>query len=457
MTDLVPIVLFGWIPLVVALFAMLPARRAVTAAFIVGWLFLPVAGYQLPGLLDYTKTTATSIGILLGAGVFDTGRLLRFRVRWIDAPMIAWCACPLASSLANGLGAYDGMATSFAALAMWGVPYFIGRLYFSELEGLRELAIGIMIGGLAYVPLCLLEIRLSPQLHAWLYGYHQAPFAHHLRFGGYRPKVFLESGLALGMWMTAASVIGVSLWKSNGLRRIGSIPVSALTLVLITTAALCKAMGALVLLLVGVASLFATDIVRRSVVITSLVLVPPAYIVARTLYHWWPYSVLEAASAISPDRADSLQFRLVHEGQLAAHAMERPIFGWGGWGRHRVIDEWGVDQSITDGLWVIVLGKNGMFGLAALGAALLVPPFMLGRWLAKVQPSVQATAPALSLAIIVILFVFDSLVNANQNPVFLLAVGGLAGLGVGPLSVAGRSLGGDNMDSQLSSARESTI
>ena len=49
MTILVPITLFGWVPCVLLLFLWLPPRRAVIAAFMGGWLFLPAATSSYPG------------------------------------------------------------------------------------------------------------------------------------------------------------------------------------------------------------------------------------------------------------------------------------------------------------------------------------------------------------------------------------------------------------------------
>src|SRR3954468_7155501 len=108
MGFLVPLSLFGWIPFVLALFALLPPRRAVISAFLIAWLFLPMAGYKVPSLPDYTKMSATVLGVLMGAAIFDTDRLLSFRLRWVDIPMVIWCCSPMASSYLNGLGLYDG-------------------------------------------------------------------------------------------------------------------------------------------------------------------------------------------------------------------------------------------------------------------------------------------------------------------------------------------------------------
>ena len=72
------------------------------------------------------------------------------------------------------------------------------------------------------MPLCLYEIRMSPQLHYLVYGFYPSFFGMSVRFGGYRPTVFLQHGLAVGMWMTSASLVGVWLWYSRASRRSSS-------------------------------------------------------------------------------------------------------------------------------------------------------------------------------------------------------------------------------------------
>src|SRR5439155_4731685 len=240
MGFLVPLTLFGWIPFVLALFALYPPRRAVIMAFLAAWLFLPMAGYKVPGLPDYTKMSATALGVLMGAAIFDTDRLLAFRPRWIDIPMILWCVSPFISSYLNQLGIYDGCAEIAKQLIIWGLPYVIGRVYFSDLEGIRELAIGIFIGGLSYVPLCWFEVRMSPQLHVWVYGFRQHSFAQNMRDGGYRPMVFMQHGLMVAMWMAMTSLVGVWLWKSKVIRQIWDVPMYVLLPAMLFTVYLCK-------------------------------------------------------------------------------------------------------------------------------------------------------------------------------------------------------------------------
>ena len=56
--------------------------------------------------------------------------------------------------------------------------------------------------------------------------------------------------------------------------------------------------------------------------------------------------------------------------------MEKPLFGWGGWGRNRVFSkEDGKDLSITDGQWAIEIGETGILGFLIYYAILFTPLF----------------------------------------------------------------------------------
>src|SRR5579859_1958486 len=270
--------LFGWPVATLCLFLVLRPRKAVLASVILAWLLLPVAGFKLPGVPAYTKITATVLGPLLGALLFDFRRLMSFRPVWADLPMGLWCLCPLFSSLSNDLGWSDGFSSMFYQSMTWGVPYFLGRVYLSELIGMHDLAIGIFLGGLLYVPLCLLEVRLSPQLHTWVYGFFQhEAFDQTLRYSGYRPTVFMEHGLMVAMWMSMASLAGLWLWHSRSLRTLFGIELPWFLVPLVVTTVLCKSMGALVLLVVGAAVLLATRYGKTRAFVTVLACAPLFY------------------------------------------------------------------------------------------------------------------------------------------------------------------------------------
>ncbi|HEY4329275.1 MAG TPA: O-antigen ligase domain-containing protein [Phycisphaerae bacterium] len=428
-SSLVIIVLFGWIPVVLLLFSVIPARRAVIAAFLTAWLFLPMAAFKLaPGIPHYDKMNATCLGVLLASLVFDTRRFLSFRPIWIDIPMALWCCCPMASSLSNELGFYDGMSAVFYQTVTWGLPYLIGRLYFPDLASLKELAIGIFIGGLIYVPLCLWEIRMSPQLHNWIYGFQQHDFVQTMRFGGYRPMVFMQHGLMVGMWMCMTALIGFWLWYSGALRTIRRVPMAYLVPVLLITAILCKSVGAIVLLGLGIVAIVMMQKMRYPLVIWLLILAAPSYMAARASGVWDGSLLSTAAQNVAADRADSLDYRMKNEDLLAAKALKRPAFGWGTWGRSRIYDEYGKDVAATDGLWIIALGSTGIIGLASWTIAMLLPTSLLFLNLRASAWREPLIAPPIILGVVVVLYVLDCIPNGMVNPIFTVCVGGLASL-----------------------------
>src|SRR5208283_5202460 len=183
--------------------------------------------------------------------IFEPHRILNFRLQWFDLPMVFWCIIPLIASLTNQLGAYDGLSGVFTAIVHWGSPYLVGRLYLGERDGLRELGIGSVIGGIAYILPIILELRLSPILKFWVYG---IPSWGGERYGAFRPSVFTTGGLELGILMTSASLLVVLMWKSGTFHHIGAVPVGSIFVpMLLVTSVLTRATGALVLLIVGLA------------------------------------------------------------------------------------------------------------------------------------------------------------------------------------------------------------
>jgi hypothetical protein len=311
----------------------------------------------------------------------------------------------------------------------------LGRLYLGDPDSFRLLTVAIVLGALLYVPLCLYEIRMSPQLHRLVYGYHQHEFLQTIRYGGYRPMVFMEHGLALGLWMVAATLLALWLAWTRALpglpwlpgRR--PLPMLGVAVVLLAASILCKSTGALVLGSLGAAVLFLARRGLGTVMVAVLLTAAPLYITVRATGAWSGRELVEWVDVnLDRERAQSLHFRLTNENLLAEKALERPGFGWGGWGRARVHDDEDKDVSVADGLWIIALGNRGFFGLASLYLALLLPTARF-VWHQRSEFGLQpALSPAAAGAVLLALVVIDSLLNAQVNPVFLLAAGGLAGV-----------------------------
>ena len=428
--------MFGWIPIVFYFFTRFPARQAVIVGFIVAWLFLPQKEFPLPGLPDFTKVSATCYGIAIATIVYDISRFRSFKFSWVDLPMLVWCLCPIASSMSNELGLYDGLSTALLQTITWGAPYFLGRIYLNSLQGLRQLATGIFLGGMAYVPLCLFEIRMSPQLHRLVYGFSPFSFAQTIRYGGYRPSVFMQHGLEVGMWMMAASLIGIYFWHSGAIREVYGIPIAWLVSALLVTFVLIKSTGAYFLLFLGVGILLFVWQFRSSIIVLFLIGSILLYLGQNTLTETYisDQIITSVSEIVPPERIQSLEFRFNNEEMLTDKARQRIVFGWGGWGRNRVYRyNWAgklVDVSITDSLWIIAFGQSGLVGLISVFSAFFVPAIaFIKRYPARYwfQPQV---APAAVITIILILYMVDSLFNAMINPIFILACGGVAGTAV---------------------------
>jgi hypothetical protein len=428
----VMIALWCWPAFAVALFAFMPPRRALIVGFLLGWLFLPVYGYPTP-FLKWDKHLVLSLGALLGTLIFDTLRLFSFRPALVDMPMAIWICVPFMAAVSNGLSAYDGFAASAHEFVFWGIPYLLGRIYYGDFVGIRGLAVWVFIAGIVYIPFCAFECVMSPQLHFMTYGFYQHEFTQVVRMGGYRPMVYLQHGLAVGMMMAAASIMGLWLWWTRSLRTLWGVPVWVpLGAVLFTTLAV-RSIGAILLLFLGIGVLFATRFVRSYFLVAVLCLTPFAYMALRAVIRWDGQGLVSVVEqTLERDRALSLQCRFDNERMLLDKAMKKPAFGWGPHGRNLVTREDGTIESIPDGLWVIAIGANGIIGLIALYGALLLPVWLVRKRMRVVAWSDPMLAGVVAFAVLVTLHAFDNLLNAMINPIFIIGLGALAGIVAAP-------------------------
>ena len=310
----------------------------------------------------------------------------------------------------------------------------MGRIYFNNLAGLRLLAIGFFVGGLIYIPFCLYEIRFSPQLHGIIYGYFPHSFAQTIRYGGYRPQVFMKHGLEVGMWMMAATLIGIWLWKTGIITQISGIPISWLVSALLITFVLVKSTGAYFLLLLGFVILFVSWQFRTAILIFFLIVSMGFYLAQNALTEAYITDQIAASlgGVIPQERIQSLEFRFNNEELLADKAREKIVFGWGGWGRNKVYgynwDDELVDISVTDSLWIIAFGEKGLIGLSSLFLSFFLPVIGFVKRYPTAYWLNRKVAPAAVLAVIIVLYTLDCLFNAMINPNFILACGGIAGL-----------------------------
>jgi O-antigen ligase len=142
---------------------------------------------------------------------------------------------------------------------------------------------------------------------------------------------------------------------------------------------------------------------RAAVVFAALALLYPAMRAAEIVP---TQTILEIARSVNEARAGSLELRFTQEEALLQRASERPLFGWGRFGRSRVfVVDWrniGFDSSVTDGRWIITFGSFGLFGFLAEFGLLAIPVFRAAKALRAIksrQEAVYLSAMALIMAI----------------------------------------------------------
>ena len=434
MTPLVPLALFGWVGVTVVLFFTTPTPKAILISVIGGFLLLPWFSYNLPGIPSYDKSTAIALGLLLGGRLSGSASKERLRLTFYDVPMLLWCfVVPLASSLSNGLGLRDGMSGAFGRFFSWGAFFWAGRKYFGTPSSIRLLALGVLAGGLLYLPLVLFEVRMSPQLSNIVYGFFPHSFLQHIRYGGYRPIVFMQHGLMVSLWMAASAICALWLWRMGEIRKLCSIPMFWIVVSLFAATILCKSANAWIFLFLGTIAMIHFKMRGNTRLVRLLALLIPVYIAARLSGRLLGESVEAVASLLfDEDRIGSLGIRLVQENLFGARALEHPLFGWGGYGRGWPLDPitggWAV--PMVDALWVIVLSSNGLLGLLSLFLALGLGPWRgLGLYRSQDHAGFQQADShevyGIVLSLIVIFFLLDSLVNAMVNPIYILCAGAL--------------------------------
>lgn len=420
------VALFGW-PFGSAILAFFfPIRRVILFAIVGGNILLPQAVLELDGLPSYTRSLSGGLGALFAALLVALPQLISWRLRPVDLCFFAFLLAPGFSSLLNNLGPYDAFSTVVNRFLEWGVAYWVGRSLFDGEGAMRDLGVGIVMGGMIYAPLCIWESVMSPQLHVQIYGFRASPWIMALRFGGYRPTVFMQHGLAVGVWMASSSVVAWVLWRSGVLVRICYIPMMWIAVGLVLVTISLRSAGAALLLFGMIGAVEFVQFSRLRVALLALLLLPAGYIGVRVA-GWEGRELVDlAAAAFGEERAGSLNMRLENDTLIVKRAMEQPLFGWGGWGRWRVFDEFGRDITVSDSWWGILVGTTGVFGLVAAYGTFMGPMFLLIRQRSRKRVFEGSTGAAWAVGMAILLFVFDTLVNAMPNTVFMLAAGAMA-------------------------------
>lgn len=428
--------LAAWFPFSFLLFWRLRPSLAAALTIILGRLFLPErgmfsseVGFPLPIFPDLTKETITTLAALLGCLVTAFRQLGQAKpLRGIDMWIIVLLLGDVGTVLTNpdaifanppkpGLTSYDMFTQIFEDLVVVYCSFLVGRAMFRSSRNMRSLLYMLFVLALIYTPFCLYELKMGPQAHNQLYGYVQHDPAQAVRGGGFRPMVFLNHGLTLARFMLCAVMAGVLLLRTRLISWMWLPAYGYLLLVFF----LLKSTGALVMGMVMLPLCAFASVRAQMRVATILAVIVGLYPILRGLDLFPDQKLLEWATMISADRADSMKVRFTNENALLVKARQRLVFGWGTYARHHVFDKDGDDTSITDGEWIVGLGMRGLVGYVAWYALYLIPIFTAARNVKRIRgPTVRLLLSGLTL--MAVMFAIDTIPNsAGSWPHFFFA------------------------------------
>ena len=439
------IALAAWIPISLFCFRRYAVRIAILINFVGGWAVLPSAAFAptdapfpywilgtcLPSNHFFTKASVTGITCLIGVLVFDRESFSRFKLSFWDLPMLAWCVVPLFSALANIQGFSVAVRSELYQIFAWGVPYFFGRVYFADTVSLRMAAKAFVIAGMAYVPICLIEIFTGPQIYAHLYGYQPYRSIGAERYVGFRPIGLMEDGNQLGIWMATSALIAIWLWRRRLVTAIFRVPIAWISGILFVTTLLCQSVGSIVLLFCLLPFLFIRQSYLPRAVAALFLLAILAFMGLRVAnfislrslveHNAAAYSVAQFFKGI---QRQSFGWRLSQDEKYIDTALAEPLLGTGAW------DWWKSTGSRPWGLWLLALGMYGLAGLLALECLQLLPVArILGSPLAGsklARGDTQAFDLRSALAAAILMSAIDNLLNGSMILPLLLVIGGLS-------------------------------
>ncbi len=414
-----------------------------------GVLFLPELVYfKAPGLPHLQKNEIAVFAFLVGVLLFHRQRLKQVQLgNSIKLLILALLGGIVMTVLLNsdpisygvvyitGHRPYDAVHWLIRKTLTYVLPFVFGVAMFRDSRDLRVLFRVLVGAALVYSIFQIVELQLSPQMNAWVYGYYQHSFFQTMRSGGYRPMVFMSHGLALAIFGVAAVLAAAALYKA----KIKVFGVNAgwamgyLWLILV----LGKSTGAILYGIVALPLvLFASPKtqVRVAIGLAFFVFLYPAARGADLI----PVDEINETimEQYGEEKAASMMTRFVNEAAALEVARERIVFGWGTYCRGcRFHPEQGHLLSIRDGDWINTITDFGLVGFFSKFGLLLLPVFFVARRL-KYVPRESDRRLLAAMALIVAISVFDLIPNGNYNYLALLFSGALYGSTLGMLREA---------------------
>ncbi|MEH6750261.1 MAG: hypothetical protein V7698_08265 [Paracoccaceae bacterium] len=429
-----------WPIVSLALFRTQPPGRAIIGSFLIAYLFLPPsqASFDLPLMPEMNKDTLPAV-VAFVICLLMYGRKMRFlpEHRIARILILVFVFSPIATAMTNpeavffgrfgiqGLGLKEGLSMALGnAIAI--IPFVLAMNFLRAERDLRDILLALVIGCLIYSLPMLFEVRMSPQLNTWIYGFFQHSFGQMIRGDGYRPIVFLYHGLWVAFFCFSAVIAALALYREDTARRRPARKYLLAGIYLFAVLVLCKSLGSLIFAVLLVPAVMLLRVRVQLRIAAVMVALAMFYPVLKGNYLVPERELIQFAYSIEPERAGSLQFRLLNEAILLDRAALKPVFGWGGFGRGLIFGSDGRIVSIPDGRWVITLGSFGWVGFLAEFGLLMLPVWLLLSRTRGMNPS-QIPPVLGGVALILGANMVDMLPNATLTPLTWLMCGAVMG------------------------------
>ena len=428
-----------FVPCALAAFRFARPAVAVLAVFLGGWIVLPVGHYPagaagaefaywitglaVPSDMLLTKAWIAPVTALFGALVFDRKRWRGLRPVALDVPIALWCLWPLLQSAFVPEAQPPGWIASLYLAGCWGTPWLLGRVYFAHRDGLLLLAKGLVLSALACLPISLIEGINGALLYGFVYEPHPFRFDGDVRYLGFRPLGFFEHGNQFGLWIALCALAALWLARTPGTpsrrRVIAAAVVTAMALA-------AQSVGAILMLGLGAGFLSVCAWLRPRRLVMA---VAGALVVGGATYVSGvvPITAIGKETALGRRVVEGLRavgrgsfaWRISQDQKLLPAALVHPVAGSAHW------DWWAAYGIRPWSLTILVLGQFGLVGLC-LCLVVLLGPALRVAWRSPQASGWQPQALPLLLATLVVLAVFDALMNSFIFFPAIMAAGGLA-------------------------------
>ena len=424
----------------VILFWRIPVRTAILVTFFGGWLLLPVGHYApienpdlfpwwitglaLPADMLISKAWIVPTVAMLCAFLFDISEARRFRPAWQDIPMILWCLWPLIDSLFVTYSNPPPFTAALYITGCWGIPWFIGRIWFCTPDGQLSFLKACAWFGIACLPFAILEGAEVLSFYEMPYGFHPFHSDGSERYLGFRPIGFFEHGNQYGIWVSLSALSAI--WLAVAIRKEKESRVYFIVAILTTLIALsAQSVGAILLAFIGLIILFSWRLKATvPLLIVSgccLALVMLLHLSGIVPIEWIARETKFGQLVLDTFRSlgrGSFLWRVSQDIKSLNIVQNAFLTGTTVW------DWWRPSGTRPWGLWLLLIGQFGVIGfLLAYGSLLATAGLAMHRIRGVHIWNKEYTA--LPLAVIIILALADSFLNAFLYFPAILAAGAI--------------------------------